>query len=394
MKKQHSVILGLACLALSLPLLNSCNTTIEEVAIQYGALWDNAETAPNGHFYHETASGTTSYYTTYSRLTGLVTKKESFIVVVLGSSSCACWTNFRDNVFYPYMKANNLLVYLIKHEEFDQTGTDRYGMKVSASNETIAIFKDGVLSDQHDDAEGTAFSSSLSAFSSWMNERIKNPRMLYVSNAQLDNLYKGKITGVQDAVEEFTIYFSRSSCGDCSYMSSHFLKDYLSTATNLETSYIIDCDVEGIRALNGETNQTQWNAWKLAYGLAYAEDNPEGFGTGYVPTLFHIKTNAEGKKVGDDVIDGADVYFNDDFVQNTDLSYSLQTTYFSEARLERPELAYLKSSAVQTKVLDGANIGKYEGEKSGLYSWYQVQAAEYHNPILKAFLDEFVGENK
>ena len=35
------------------------------------------------------------------------------------------------------------------HEEFDQTGTDRYGLKVNSSSETIAIFKDGVLSDQH-----------------------------------------------------------------------------------------------------------------------------------------------------------------------------------------------------------------------------------------------------
>jgi hypothetical protein len=394
MNKNSKILLGLACVALSIPLLVSCGETVDEVSITYGALWDNDETAPNGHFYHETSSGVTSYFTTYSRLTSLVNKKENFIVVVLGSSTCACWSNFRDNLLYPYMKSNNLLVYLIKHEEFDATGTERFGLNVSSSNETVAIFKNGILSDQHDDLEGTTFASSYSVFSTWMSERLKNPTMLYVSNAQLDNLYKGQISGVEDNVEEFTIYFSRFSCGDCSYMSTNFLNNYLTTTANLSTSYIIDCDIEGIRANGGVVDQTQWVQWKKDYGMAYAEDNPEGFGGGYVPTLFHIKTNAEGKKIGDDVIDGADVYFNDDFVQNTDLTYSLQSTYFSQARLERQELAYLKSSAVATKILDGVNLGAYEGEESGLYSWYQTQAAQYHDPILKAFLDAYIGENK
>ncbi|MCQ2742575.1 MAG: hypothetical protein MJ239_04685 [Bacilli bacterium] len=391
MKKNTAFLLPL--LAFATGVLSSCGGgKIEAAKIQFGALYD---TTLSGNDIFHPYNNSDVHYTPHSVLQGLVNKKESFVVCVLGSPTCGCWHNFRDNILSRYMKAHNLDVYLIKHEQFDDA--EKFGLKVSASNEVIGIFKDGVLLDQHDNVEGSDFASDYSTFAAWMDERVVAPSMLYVSKKQLDELYEGKING-EKAVEEFTIYFSRSSCGDCSYLSKTMLRSYLGE-TKRQTSFIIECDMEGIRFVNGEgpgsenPNQiaatAQWNSFKEEYGLAEGPNNPGGFGTGYVPTLFHIHANGDGNKTGEDVIDGGAVYFND----STELAneeYKITSSYYTEERLERVELDYLKNSDVEKKVLKGASLGKYEGEKSGYYSWYQQEAAKLHDPIMKAFLDAYI----
>lgn len=391
MKKNTALLIPTILLASGL--LASCGEgKVETATIQFGALFD---TSLSGNDIFHPYKKSDVHYTPHSVLQGLVNKKESFVVCVLGSPTCGCWHSFRDNILARYMKAHNLDVYLIKHEQFDDA--EKFGLRVSSSNEIIGIFKDGVLLDQHDNVEGSDFASDYSVFSAWMDERIVLPSMLYVSKKQLDELYEGKING-EKAVEGFTVYFSRSSCSDCSYLSSHYLRDYLA-AERRETSYIFECDMEGVRFYNGEgpgnessdqvKAQTQWNEFKANYGLAESLDNPGGYGSGYVPTLFHIHSNEEGKKTGEDVIDGGAVYFNDT-VELIEGEYQITSSYYSSERLDRVELDYLKGSEVEKKVLTGTSLGSYEGEAGGYYSWYQEEAAKLHDPIIEAFLDSFI----
>ena len=363
--------------------LSSCgNHQNGQVSLSYGSLFEEGDD-PQSHFAQSIRSingeQKTTYLTPYSTLKTLVERKESFLLVNVPSFSCLCYSQFRDNCLLPYMKEHNLQIYLMRQSELEeQKKADRYGIDI-VTDPAIAIFSNGKLLTQKEAKTGDPFHDSYADFSSWMNQRVASfPKMLYVNDRQLDALYSGN--------DPFLIYYARFSCSDCSYFQTNFLTDYLKKREKpLSSAYLIDCDQEGIRALNGEYNEGQWNAYKQSHGLAYSEENPAGYNGGYVPTLMRISPN-DGKKKGE-VIQAMDVFLNDSYEKKEDGSYFISDSYFDEDRLETPALSYLKNSSVSQKVLKGMNLGQYESEMP--YSVYQEKMAPYHEAIAKVFLDSF-----
>ena len=333
-----------------------------------------------------------------SELKSLVDDKANFILIAHSSlrDTCTCWSEWHDNVLAPYIKKHNLLVYLVEMSEVSGEGKENYGLKLNAEEATLGIFKDGKLVYQHDTVDqNSAWVSTYQEFADWMNYRIVVPKVFYISLEQLDEKFNG--------TTEFTIYYSRSGCGDCSYFTNNYFKEYLISNNNVTPSFVLDCDVEGIRYVKGDDGKlygpsndenpneyqlqasAKWNAFKEDYGMAYADDNVAGWNAGFVPTLFHINPNGRGQKRGD-VIDGSMVIYNDKIVEN-----KISDTYFTVERLETEPLGYLKESreiAEENKVLTGKSVGEQGDRKRSVY--FHEELAPYHNAIAKAFLDAFI----
>ena len=121
--------------------------------------------------------------------------------------------------------------------------------------------------------------------------------------------------------------------------------------------------------------QALYDAFKVEYGLDEAMDNPSGYGTGYVPTLYHVNPEGNGKKRGD-VIDMSGVFYNDRIEDG-----KIADTYFTEERLGLESLSYLRDSHVEIKILLGQEVASYD--RAGI--------GAYHDLILNAFLDAAVG---
>jgi len=358
----------------------------------YGQLFDTENRLDN---FAKNSYGTTK--TTYSALQTLIQNKENFVAVIRGSYPCNCWNTFRDKCLLPYIQYRNLKVYLIENSIFDKEGRDDFGINHSNTNHNVAIIKEGKVVEQKFAIEGEDFHTNFTVFKGWMDERISTqPKMLYVSKTQLDNLYKGIVNpSSTDKLLEFTIYFSRSTCIDCTYFDSHFLKPFLSRDGYVANSscYIIDCDQVGVRySLNEEdeavVDDTQWKKFKADYGLSYSEENPAGYNTGYVPTLYHIQCNDEGNKIGD-VIDGADVFFNDTYEKQLDGSYKITESYFTKERNSQVVLDYLGEEEIVLKGITYPSANSLSGADE--YYYYQDIMYGYHADIAKKFLQHYIG---
>ena len=334
-----------------------------------------------------------------SDLTAKIEAKENFVLIAHSATrlDCTCFSTWHNEVLAPYIARHRLLVYLIDMSEVSGEGKENYGMKLNSLYATLAIFKEGTLAYQHGTSdENDKFVKDRTEFAAWMNYRIQHPTMFYISKDQLDEKYED--------TEQFTILFSRSTCGDCAYFQSHMLKDYLAKTEHLSDAFILDCDSKDVRYVVDEAGKewgpsnaenaneyqkaayTKWNAFKEEYGLAESDDNPAGWKTGFVPTIYHINPEGNGKKIGD-VIDGAAVLFNDS-IENDEITSS----YFTAERLNLECLSYLKEDktiADSDKVVLGKKVSA-QGERSRS-AYFHEEQAKFHDPIAKAFLDTFIG---
>ncbi len=373
------------------PLLASCgqSSAPRRVNIEFGTMIGMDEKAEgNSHLTR----------LCQSELASFVAAKKNFILLVHNSmqDTCTCYTEWHDNILVPYIKKHNLLVYVIDLSELKKDGVDNYGLKLFESSETLGIFSDGKLIHQENNSnEKNAWVTSIDEFSAWMDLRIKAPQMFYVNIDQLNGMYQSN--------KEFTIYFSRSSCSDCAFFESNDLKEYLSSHDGLEASYVLDCDVLGIRgyeedgtvywpsnsisASEGQKKAAeQWANFKVEYGLAWSETNASGYSTGMVPTLLHINPEGNGKKTGD-VIDAALTVYNDTIDEET---LTIADSYFTQERLAEAEstyFTYLSDSPIAraNKIVKGQKV-EPQGERTKS-EWRHQEQQKWHKPIASAFLD-------
>lgn len=308
----------------------------------------------------------------HSSLTSLINSKKDFVLLVYDkNNTCTCWADFEKTIL-SFVKRKNALMYVISPSEFDG-GHETFGLTISKSEETIAIFENGKVKEQRVTKGSEDEFITPTVFSSWMSERVHFSDMLYISKTQLEGLFAGDI--------QFTIGFLRGSCSDCSYVETSVLSSFNSKDNNV--SYVIDCDVEGIRLTNGELDQEKWASFKYEYGLT-AEANPDyGYGGGFVPS-FYTYMPGEGEKK-DMILDG-DVYLNDSIAEK-DGKYVVSDSFFTEERA--PLLGFLGNSKVDVSVIKGLEIDPKDIDNG---RWKKEAAAKYHNPLLEAFLTAYVGK--
>ncbi|MBO4737614.1 MAG: hypothetical protein J5627_04195 [Bacilli bacterium] len=309
---------------------------------------------------------------THSGLTSLVNSKKEFVLLVYDKdNTCTCWADFEKTIL-SFVKMKNALMYAISPSEFDG-GHETFGLTISKSEETIAIFEDGKIKEQKVTKGSEDEFMTPAVFSSWMSERVHFSNMLYVSKTQLEGLFAGDI--------QFTVGFLRASCSDCSYVESSVLSSFNSKDNNI--SYVIDCDAEGIRNKNGEYDQEQWASFKYEYGLSEDANPDYGYGGGFVPSFYTYAPGDGDKK--DLIIDG-DVYLND-VVSNESGKYVVTNSFFTEERA--PLLNFLGNTMVDHPVFKVFEIEDKDIENG---RWNKEAAAKYHDPLLNAFLTAYIGK--
>jgi len=391
--KKNNLLFTFIAFSASASLLAGCGqTAVTKVQMTFGSLYDTSLSGTD-HFLALSA---------HSDLEAKVTDKENFVLVVLPKDlGCTCWANFCSTI-NRYQKNKNLLIYSIESTQFDDSSVSKFNLNINAHLATIAIFENGAAKYQQT-ADGTSdsFAKDYTVFADWMSARLSLSNMLYVSKTQMEGLYKG--------TTPFTLGFVRGSCGDCSYVAHNFLKTYNAIEHNV--SYLIDCDVEGIRYYNGSKPSNketatadqkaayqQWQTFKDDYGLSKLYDKDFGFDTGYVPMWVHCNpaANTETKPWG--AIDDADVYVNDTLTKKDETTYEITNTYFDSTReAVLPFLSdkdALAKGGCTTTIIKGITVGPLQvdvdpDDPTTAY-WKHEYAAKVHDPLLKSFFEKYI----
>ena len=354
MKKLPSLLL--ACFSLSsLAVLSGCSKD-EKIDLMYG---------------DKNASGVNTI--SYGELKEKVDSKETFLLAVQYSNGCACWNSEAKPILEKYIEEKHVVINHIKLEDLDAGGS-RFDIKIVTGNVTFAIFEDGVVKHcitTHDDNTLKEYNQFVSYFESLVNL----PRIYYVSLDDVDKMYRADETNI--------IYYARKSCGDCSYINEHYLKDWSkSHPTYKKNIYILDCDQPDIRFDDeGNYNEEQWLTFKNDYGMSNKYNTLYGYDAGYVPSFYLIK----GAISGVTYLSGA-VAFNDT-VEKINDEYVVTSSYYTEERLAN--LKYIDDS-VNQKVLKGLKLNesdvKVYPEYGNYISWNHESAEKYHNIFIEKFL--------
>lgn len=309
-----------------------------------------------------------------SKINQLVKNQSSFLMLLHGSGDeCTCYTEWHNKVLAPYVKRNSLLVYGVTLAEFE-SDSEYLGVNRISGSDTLAIFENGTLRYQHDTSNlKDAFVSDPVTFSNWMKERVSLPKIYTVSSEILDGFYEGN--------EPFTIYYGRDSCPDCSYLSTHLLKDYLKT-TNVVKKTFLYFDFDAFYARKGTPEYEGYLEKKAAYGLASSEENPAGFGAGMFPTIYYVQPNGEDRQ--GDVIQAAGVFFNESIKDGT-----IQGSYFTKERYEEARDSYLEyldeKEGLTTKWIEGTSLSEDLSDR-------HEALKPYEKPLFEALLDFAVAD--
>lgn len=295
-------------------------------------------------------------------------------------NGCGCWTTFRDQVLLPYIQENHIYAYGIEVNSIK--GTIDYDLyydlpvnTAKSNTPAMGLYKDGELqySLAYTEKNKSVF-ESLPAFENWMTKYSEAPTMFFVSLNALNEMLVSE--------RKFVIYYSRSTCPDCSYLERHFLKNYGETHLDAKKLYILDCDVNGIRYTNNQYDEVQFNAFKAKYGLSDVH-NPLGYAQGFVPTFQYIEgdgTNVVEEISITSVVVDQIVTLNDTAAVVGD-NVVISRTYFDGTRAHSYEAPNL------------ANQVLLESEYSvtgETYRYLREAQAKYTDPILLSFLNLYL----
>lgn len=241
----------------------------------------------------------------------------------------------------------------------------------------MAVFEDGVVKYQYTTSSTDDPFEEGTVLEDWLLERVSFSNFNYVELSQLNSLFSGN---------EFTVYFARSTCGDCAYVENHLIKPMMASTPLKSKIYVLDCDVVGIR-LNeeGKVDSETWQAFKDQYGLSATYNTLYGYGVGYVPTFIHYQPSSTINYY-DSVLDMA-VYLNDTISQKDDGTYYVSASYYDGTRSGNQFLEYVESGTSTT--ITNITIPSSDIDENG--NWKKDSAAVYHDPLLTAFFKFYGG---
>lgn len=276
---------------------------------------------------------------TLNEFDDMVENNRNFILYVYRSDceNCMMFKSILEKV----IKERHVIIYAIESGLITSNHVLREVKKVP----TVLLYENGKQILKTDPIKNNEYFSSNAGFLKFLDKYTYMPTLFYINKEQLDEKIKSD--------KNFIIYYSRSSCTDCSYLNDNYLKKYLDKNTNKKSFYIIETDEEGIRYKDGIFDSTLWQDFKDTYGLS-ENNNALGHGVGYVPTMQYYE-NGEIK----DML----VYFNDyERIENSDGSYSviINNSYYDD----NPYL-----------------------NKTIKYNEYKEKLASFYNGKVKSFLD-------
>lgn len=355
--------------------VSSCSpSNLEKVAITFGREYDATLVSDTyavvPHLDEVTRGG----------LQSLVTDERNFVLVVYDrESTCTCWARFSESL-NNYMQNKDAMVYGIQYSLLDDGGST-FGLTIASGENTLAVFQNGAVKYQYTTKSDNDPLWDPATLADWLDLRVTWSNMNYVSLSQVDALFKGGV--------EFTLAFMRSTCGDCSYVERHLLKERASTPL-LNTIYLLDCDVPSIRYNdNGEVDAEAWQAFKDKYGLSVSGNATYGYDLGVVPTFVrYLPTTSSNYS---SCVKDMAVYFNDSVSKNDDGTYKVSNSYYDGMHYHEFLDGVTFENVILGKTLTEDQIDTYTSGETTYYSWKHESAALSHDPILNQFLDFYGG---
>ena len=305
---------------------------------------------------------------------------ETFLLAVYQgeySEDCLCWTTFQ-NIIASYMNKYNERVYVYNAQEKDEIVSHLKIDKYEESAPSLYVFNGNKqlakFSEKNSKDKSIFNDTTCQAMYQRIHKVVNKPKIYYVDDAFLkENLNK---------TPKAVVSFIRKGCGDCSYVLPNVIIPYIKQNNVKSNLWLFDMqnayDISKSETAT-EEEKGQYQALKDHYGLSVSSNTTFGYQEGVVPTTHYYENG---------VLKDASVYFNDSVSTKEDGSYYISDSYYSSERLAN--LTYLKDVKFTT-ILKGMAIQNTSVlfTKNGNPYWSQEDAAKYHTPILKAFLDYY-----
>ena len=304
-------------------------------------------------------------------------EKEVFLLATYQgeySEDCLCWATFK-NVIVNYVNKYNRIIYLYNAQNQDDSLKNLKIEKLEQSTPYLYVFNgeeklarfsynNGKDRGLFEDIKGTMLKDKV-------DQVVDKPLMYYIYPEEVQhNTIKYHSSWI--------VLYIRRGCGDCKYVLPNVIIPYINSH-NLDIGIQI-VDLQDLYDLQKEegTEGLPYDSMKDICQLSEDGSETFGYGKGVVPTLQFYLTGS---------LSDACVFFNDEVAQKEDGSYYISNSFYSEERLT--SLKYLDN--VENKVLKGMTIPEEDVIKteSGYMFWAQEKAAQYHTPLLTAFLDAY-----
>ena len=308
-------------------------------------------------------------------------EQEVFLLAVYQggySEDCLCWSTFK-NTIVNYMNKWNEIVYIYDAQKQDDSLKELTIEKYNESTPCLYIF-DGKEKlacfsyNNKNDKKIFEDTKECKVIKERIHEVVNRPLLHYV--------YPDFVQHNEIKYHSSLLFlFIRSGCGDCKYVIPNVIIPYINSH-DLEIGIRI-VDLQPLYDLSKKEDATeeekgQYQEMKDLCHLSEKGARGYGYSNGVVPTLQYYKTGG---------LEDACVYFNDEISQKDDGSYYVSNSFYTEERLT--SLKYVDN--VKNKVLKGLSLSSDDVAKtsSGYTYWLQEKAAQYHTPLLEAFLDYY-----
>ena len=288
------------------------------------------------------------------------------------SEDCLCWATFKD-VIVNYMNLNNRLVYVYNAQNQDDSLKNLHIEKIEQSTPYLYVFngeeKLATFSYSNQKDRKLFEDRSATTMKQKVDEVVDKPLMYFISPEEVESAANKNKNG-------FLVLYIRRGCGDCKYVLPNVIIPYIYTHELAFSIHIVDLQDLYDLQNKPETSGMPYDGMKDRCQLSENGNETFGYGKGVVPTMHYYRQG---------VLSDASVYFNDEVAQKEDGSYYISNSFYSEERLTSLKYAEF----VENNILKGMSLPVEDVIKteSGYMFWSQEKAAQYHTPLLNAFLD-------
>ena len=307
-------------------------------------------------------------------------EKEVFLLATYQgkySEECLCWNTFQ-NVIANYMNLTRDMVYVYDAQSQDESIKQLGIEKVEDSTPYLYIIngEQKLASFSYKNKKDKGIFEDIQGYTMEHRVRriVKTPLMHYVGT---DYTQSNAIKNTQGLI----VLFMRRGCGDCSYVIPNVLIPYINThKINFSIRLV---DLQDLYDLSkkedaSEVDKAEYQNTKDLCQLSESANATFGYLNGVVPTLQYYERGE---------LKDACVFFNDEIAQKEDGSFYISNSFYSEERLTSIKYA----NNVENNVLKGMDLNSEEviTTTSGYTYWAQEKAAQYHKPLVEAFLDTY-----
>ncbi len=297
------------------------------------------------------------------------------------SEGCGCWNTFKNVICYE-ANYSHYQIYLFNAQDQDESLKDLKIKKINSSTPMLYVFhgkKQLACFSEANNRDKEIFRDTKNHELGGRVGQYVQPYcfLYYVDEDSLDKIIS------ENYMKK--VFFVRSKCSDCTYTINNVVRPFMEEQYNkeylFEPCYVFDMQPYYEIEKYYVDAEPVYSNLKAKYHLTAASDEKNGYLGGVVPTAQQYQGNE---------LLYSSVFFNDVISKNENNEYYISDSFYSEERL--PYLSYLEDDLydypVEYKVLKRMKVPTNDVlfTSNGTPYLSQEKAAEYHTPLLRAFL--------